>query len=621
MRADPLSIGKILSERQRFVVPIYQRTYTWTRRELEPLVEQIKGKADEAIETGGVAFSHYMGALLLIPDSEVSFGRIQPFNVVDGQQRLTTFQLCFAALREIAAKQGFAELSRQLADLLVQGETASMADPATERYKLQPTQFDRQMFYRIVDLDRGQLRTLYPDAFYKNGKIRPSAPEMLFAYCFFLDEIGHFVGAGAFGDEVVTHGDDIRRRLLAVSTVLFENFRLIVITLSKEDDAQVIFETLNSGGKPLAAMDLVRNDVFYRASRRGEDQRALMDAHWSIFEAEFWKQEQVQGRIRKPRIDFFLSHVLAAEQGRVMSLGELFAEYKRFVKLRAFPDIRSELDVLTRYAPVYSRLVTGVGDDALGQLARRLSTFDVTTAYPLVLVIATSDADDAVKDRLYDLIQSYIVRRALSYLTSANYNNIFVEIVAAMRQDGVSEATFGAYFDARSGADTARFPTDDAFAAAIASRPQYGWMPQPRLKSILQSLEFAARDKFNVNGSLQDGLSVEHVLPQSWAAAWPLPSGRSAPPDLFTGVDEAMKREIDRRATYVHRLGNLTLLTPASNTSAGNQGFEAKKRRLGESLLKTNVAITSAPAWSEAEIDARAAQQAAWAIRLWPFPA
>ena len=84
MDAKPLSIGKILSERQRFVVPIYQRTYAWNKRELEPLFDQIEGKSDELLSTGKVAFSHYMGALLLIPDADPVFGRIQAFNVVHG---------------------------------------------------------------------------------------------------------------------------------------------------------------------------------------------------------------------------------------------------------------------------------------------------------------------------------------------------------------------------------------------------------------------------------------------------------------------------------------------------------------------------------------------------------
>jgi len=310
--AKPLSIGKILSERQRFVVPIYQRTYGWTKRELEPFFEQICGKSEELLKTGKVAFSHYMGALLLIPEADPVFGRIQAFNVVDGQQRLTTFHLCFAALRSLAEHYQEKGISVQLSDLLVHSDSTPMRDPANERYKLEPTAYDRELFRDLIDLDRPHLKSKYPDAYYKNGNIHPSAPPALWAYAFLWSSFEEYVTE----DYNLNPNDSavraiISQRLLALSTVLFEHFRLIVITLSTDDDAQVIFETLNSGGKPLAAMDLVRNEVFHRASRRGEDQESLLKKHWSVFEKPFWKQEATQGRIKKPRIDFFLAHALA----------------------------------------------------------------------------------------------------------------------------------------------------------------------------------------------------------------------------------------------------------------------------------------------------------------------
>lgn len=161
MDAKPLSVGKILSERQRFVVPIYQRTYAWTKRELEPLFEQIVGKSDELLKTGKVAFSHYMGALLLIPDADPVFGRIQAFNVVDGQQRLTTFHLCFAALRNLAATYGEQAISAQLSDLVVHSSNTPMREPAVERYKLEPTRYDRPLFRDLIDLDRAELHARY----------------------------------------------------------------------------------------------------------------------------------------------------------------------------------------------------------------------------------------------------------------------------------------------------------------------------------------------------------------------------------------------------------------------------------------------------------------------------
>lgn len=630
MDAKPLSIGKILSERQRFVVPIYQRTYAWNKRELEPLADQIQAKADELLETGKVSFSHYMGALLLIPDADPVFGKIQAFNVVDGQQRLTTFHLCFTALKSLADDLGLEDLAVQLADLVVHSSQTPMQDPQNERYKLQPTQYDRAMFRQLIDCDWQTIRDKYPDAFYKNGKIKPDAPEPLWAYRYLYDEFEGYVSQrltsdeGSIGDVDVgpdaMASDELRTRLTAVSTVLFEHFRLIVITLAADDDAQVIFETLNSGGKPLAAMDLVRNDVFHRASRTNEDQNALLDQHWSEFEKPFWKQEQTQGRIKKPRIDFFLAHVLGAEQGAVIALGELFSEYKAFVAKSAFPNIAIELQALIKYARTYQTLVEPTDDSALSRLARRLNVFDVSTAYPLVLTIAISDARQEVKDRLYDLIASYVIRRGLCYMTAKKYNYVFIEIAASLTRNGVSEQSFFDAFDSRSGNETSKFPSDEDVAAAIRARPQYNWMPKNRIKLILEELEFAARDKFNVDGALKSDLSIEHVMPQTWMPEWPLLDGRYAPADLMTGVDEDMRRQIIARGALIHTLPNLTLLTPPGNSSAGNASFATKRARLTDSLLKMNIAIAQEGDWNEDMIANRAEAMTALALKLWPSP-
>src|SRR5207249_1443156 len=173
MDAKPLSIGKILSERQRFVVPIYQRTYSWTiKRQLDPFLEQVEAKATDRLNGSRSAFSHYMGDLLVIPEGDAVFGRIQIYNVVDGQQRLTTFHLFYAALRELAVALGFKGTARQISDLLVHSADTPMQDPANEKYKLQPTAYDRTLFRNLTDLDRETIRSKYPTFFYKNGNLR-----------------------------------------------------------------------------------------------------------------------------------------------------------------------------------------------------------------------------------------------------------------------------------------------------------------------------------------------------------------------------------------------------------------------------------------------------------------
>lgn len=240
---------------------------------------------------------HYMGAVLVMPRGAYSFGRMEVLDVVDGQQRLATFQVFLAVLRDLARTLGQSQTADLLGSLLLNPEGPQVQE-RIERYKLYPTAYDRKLYCDLVDLDWDGLRKKYPDVFYKNGKVIESADLLLRAWGFLRTEAEAFICTA----------DEEKRpaRLSALSAALLEDFRVIVITLDEHDDAQVIFETLNAGGEPLAAMDLVRNDVFHRAVRAGENVEVLMESRWKAFEEPFWKELGIRGRIKKPRIDFFL---------------------------------------------------------------------------------------------------------------------------------------------------------------------------------------------------------------------------------------------------------------------------------------------------------------------------
>jgi uncharacterized protein with ParB-like and HNH nuclease domain len=615
MKADPISVGKVLSENHRFVVPIYQRTYAWTeKRQLDPLFAQVEAKAEERLKKGKVEFPHYMGSLLVIPEGEATFGRVQAFDIVDGQQRLTTFHLCFAALRDVARSRGFHDLVAKLEGLLLHSKDVGESDKKHGRYKLQPTTFDRVYFRDVIDLTREQIQAKYPNLFYKNGKIinKSGTPTSLAAYWFFLTRAEAFISV----EEV-----EVRTRLLALTDAIFQNFHFIVITLSKEDDPQVIFATLNTGGEPLAAMDLVRNDVFLRASRNQEDEEGLMNTYWRVFEDPFWKQEHTQGRIRKPLMDFFLAHTLATESGELVSLTELYVEYKKFTKRKEGQKISEELESITRYAPIYRELIAPAEDSPLYQLSRRLNKFDLSTAYPLILLIAVSDAATDVKRSLYALIGSYIIRRALCGLTAKNYNIAFLDVVSYMRAHDVSIQAFSEAMDLRKNSEAAKFPDDEALRNAIANRDQYNSLSSHRLSFLIEELELASRDKFAASEGIRPGLSIEHIMPQQWQEHWrELPSKRVAPVLGGAPVDEAMAIEMTERNRLIHTLANLSLLTPPANSSAGNFNFETKRPRLMDALLRMNLEIAKQAKWSETQIKERAKTLADLAIRIWPAP-
>ena len=609
MKADPFQIGDVLKNPKRFVVPIYQRTYAWkVKPHLETFFDQIEAKAEERLNCIA-GFPHYMGALLVIPRGAYSFGRMEVLDVVDGQQRLMTFEILLAALRELARALGQDQVADLLDPLLLNTEGPQMQDRRIERYKLHPTAYDRSLYRDLVDLDLDGLRTKYPNAFYKNGSIKEEALLPLRAWAFLRTEAESFVNSA--GTEKVA------QRLNALSAAVLEDFRVIVITLDERDDAQVIFETLNSSGEPLAAMDLVRNDVFHRATRGGEDVEALMERRWSAFEEPFWKEPGTRGRIKKPRIDFFLSDTLAAETGSEILLTELYAGYKSFVTKRKFASVDAELETLLRHAPTYRKLVQPNGDGALSNLARQLTVFDVSTAYPLVFVIEASNTSEEEKAALYDLIVSYVVRRTLCGLTGKNYNKVFLRIVSQMQAHGVSCASLVAAFSASDG-DAVRFPNDVELRKQILERRQYGNVQQQRLRHILCELERAARDRFDEATTLPDDLTIEHVLPDSWMEHWPLPDNTSAPTDLRTGMTEVQLTIIATREALKHTLGNLTLLTDARNPSLGNLNFDTKRDALHGSLLKLNHEIADLPCWTEDSIRVRAGRLADLAIKIWP---
>ena len=620
MKADALPIGAVLGEKRRFEVPIYQRTYAWTeKKQLSPFFEHVAGKARAMLNGQRSDLAHYMGALIVQPEGGFSIGKVPTFLVIDGQQRLTTFEVFVAALRSVATEHGLDATAGQLRGYVLNEGENLMSDPEKERYKLQPTGFDRALLRDLIDRDLVEIRKRYPDFYYQNGALYKGKAHLLArAFHFFRDEIEKF--AAEDGIEPKTFAG----RLEALYRTLLEDFRLVVITLDDKDDAQVIFETLNASGEPLSAMDLVRNDIFYRAARSldVEDSEKQLASSWSLFEADFWKEVVGQGRIKKQRMDFFLSHMLSAETGRETLLSELYAEYKRFSKESHFSSVAVELAILTRHAPTYRALAAPTGDSALARLARRLEIWDVSTAYPLIFFIEAAERTPAEeKASLYDLIYSYIVRRALCGLTPKNYNNSFLRVVTHMRRTGISVGSFVSAFEMQTG-DTVRFPSDQEVSNAIQTRTAYGNIASRRLAFLLGELEIASRDKFDENVSLPHSLTVEHILPDKWMEHWLLPDGIKAPVDWSSPMPDAVREAIFKREKAKHTLGNLTLLTPNANSSYSNAAFVgtevAKRPRLLKSLLKLNTEVAQNEAWDETTITHRGERLARLGCRLWP---
>jgi hypothetical protein len=628
MDADDYKVEAVLKEDRRFIVPLYQRKYRWAEHRLLPFWEDVQAKAAEVL-AGESRFEHYMGALIIAPvDIGSQVGRTPVVQVVDGQQRLTTFQLFLVALREVARRHGLIDFIPHIDGYLFNTPKSKDTDPLT-RFKLTPTPSDRDLFHDLLELEYGAVTRKYANLFWGLGVPKNTPYPAFRAYVLFGKWIEEFIVNGPSDEDPIV--DDVAavedaaaaeddagvdaERLEALLNAVLERLKLVVISLGEHDDAQVIFETLNSKGEPLLAMDLVRNNIFHRAEKQGARVEELYRKLWDPLDDTWWREAAPNARPTRPRIDHFLAHTLAAETGRKISMRELYAEYRGFAVPKGnprFDDVEDELQLLAHYAPLYETLEGRLSTDPdLKWFGRKMAAWQTTTVYPVAMQLGAEGVDQKTRSAITRLLYAYIVRRALCGLTTKNLNNIFQTLAARFRERGVSVATLKGFFAGRSG-DSIRFPDDRELLAGILNDDAYSISPQPRLVDILWELEEASKTSFAERHDRPDSLWVEHVMPQTWTEDWPFVDAAHA--DRYSDLPHAVARR-----TIVNTLGNLTLVTPGLNISAGNKSFTDKQAKFAEHTgLFLNKWFAGQSRWTEVEIRKRGELLAALAVKIWP---
>ena len=228
-------------------------------------------------------------------------------------------------------------------------------------------------------------------------------------------------------------------RAEALILAILRDLKVVSIILEADDDAQIIFETLNGRGAQLLATDLIRNYVFMRADRDAEDSESLYDTLWSPFETEYWATEQRRGRMKKPRLEWLIHSSLQAELHEEIDLARLYVEYRRFATAGTTPlSAEKQLLTLTEYAKHYKELISGTGASPISRFGRRIAAFDITTLHPLALMISASPGSDDSKNEILGDLVSYLVRRAVCGLTPKNYNNVFMNALRQLHGAGVT---------------------------------------------------------------------------------------------------------------------------------------------------------------------------------------
>ena len=621
MDAKAHDLNFVLGQKQHWVVPVYQRHYEWESvadKQIPKLWGDLRDKALDRLDDRS-PFPHYFGAIIYSEPSKQAFGSTPRRFLVDGQQRITTFQIILATLREIAREQGMENVVEVADTYLFNEISAGMTEPKRESFKLWPSAYDRSLFQMILTKTPDEIRQANtPEFFYKNGRlIDGRAPNLLRAYWYFFMSIGEFI------DDRAELGEDASTVLDALITEFLSGFQIVVIQLDENDDAQEIFASLNSLGKPLSPFDLIRNDVFHRARKTGEDDEELFDNRWKSFEEPFWMEQVRQGRFKRARADHLVAHTVVAETAREVNVGKIATEYQHYSSDRAFDTVADELDVLLAHARTYRKIEEANPEGEIGRIAQIFRIWDLSTFHPLILWVASYVDEEECREYLFHLLESYVIRREICGLTTKNYNKVATSFIRAMRDADKPVDGFISQMATLTG-DISRMPTDAQLAEAFANQKAYGAIPTPRLRYILQQIEYELRDKFDEVAVATANLTIEHVMPQEWPEHWPLSNGifvahKTTFEALIAGeeLDDETKSLVDVRARTINTFGNLTIVTDAMNPSLGNNSWATKKTSLAGSLPALNRKIADQDDWDEQTIESRASDLANVSMKRW----
>jgi len=489
-------------------------------------------------------------------------GEVTAYQLIDGQQRLTTLALMLCAIRDLARDTGDLDLAEEISeDFLLHKRLQGLS-----RFKVIPRLGDREALLSILD-----------------SKDISSWRDFRVAKClrFFVKE---------FGIRNADAPAPVLRRLLGDVTA---RMALVVVTVVGENPYE-IFDSLNSTGLPLEQSDLVRNYLFMQVPL--SEQQVFYDEHWRRFESLF-AADGADAAIGAT--GFYRNYLLRG--GTYLPARDTYVDFRDQNARRGIaPEAQvAELkDFLT--FELWLRRPHSCADRRIRRCLRELSKLDAATAYPLVFALlsrlsAGSLTLEAFETAMADF-SSFLIRRSLVAESTRAYGRWFAEAIKRITSDPVE--------DLRGVWSERGWPSDRDVAKRLPEFPIYRREPV-KCRLILERLEESYGHKERVDPST---LSIEHVLPQTLDEGAAGTAWKSA-----LGIDWFQTHQ-----HWVHTLGNLTLT--GYNSEMSNSAYATKRRALTASNLLLNSYFASANNWDEQRIEIRARLLVDEVCALWPNP-
>lgn len=545
MKADDISIEDFLSaNKTRFIIPVYQRNYDWKEKNCQQLLDDIVGLMDVNRK------SHFLGSIVYVTNSDTDSIDLREYVIIDGQQRLTTATLFLKALHDSSDDDDLKE--EILENFLINKRLSDK-----NKLKLKPIKKDDEAFQKLLknDLDNiNQNSNIYRNyLFFKNK----------------MDNFGNHKG-------------------------LFNGFKklfVVHIALNRRDDnPQLIFESINSTGVSLSQADLIRN--FLLMDKEADEQNELFEMFWL----------KIEENLTSENISMFVRDYLTMKQNKIPNKDDTYETFKYFVNDQKI-GTDELLAELLNFSKIYKTFLFD-SDEVYSTHLKNLRQLKTSTVYPFLLpIIQEYNKGNITQKELlntFNIIESYVIRRMVCNKPTNALNKIFASLFVEIKSiQNFSYEKFSNYFVSillsKKGSGT--FPNDEEFRGEFCSRDAYNLK---NIKFILLRLENKDHNE-KVDSAI---LSIEHVMPQTLSTAWKVKLG-----DKYQLVHDK----------YLHNIGNLSL--SGDNTQLSNNSFEEKKQILNsQSSLKLNRYFIDLSSWDEEEMNKRSSSLFEDAKAIWNYP-
>lgn len=566
LQAGETTLNKLLNTSRQFIVPIFQRNYSWQKSQYEQLWFDIL-RASKFKEKQ----NHFIGSIVYI-DMGTPAGRPQQLLLIDGQQRLTTISILLCAIKDYVQKFN---LETKLINLAkIKNQFLYNSDEIDEdKYKLLLNVQDKETYIKLID------NTIFT--------VNKPATNIIKCYEFFYEHIEDFIKQDGQIDEIYAG--------------IFK-LSLVSISLDKDsDNPQMIFESMNSTGKDLSQTDLLRNYLLMDLTP--EKQTRLYKTYWKPME-ELFGEDIYKNDVNK--FDYFIRDFLTlkSDTGYICKINNVYENFKRYYLDNNCEKFAVLKDLFT-YAKYYACIdLLQENDDELKLYWQEFKKLDSHVVYPFLLKLYDEYSRQIlIKEdfkKIFQVVISYLWRRAICEIPTNSLSKTFAILYQAVNKDDYVNSIIKALVFKSS---YKRFPSDYEVREKLQTKDIYHFRLR---KYLLEALEnYYHKEPIDLNTA---NYTIEHIMPQNIEhnLSW----------QQMLGEDW---QEV--HSLYLHSLGNLTIT--GYNAEMSNKSFWEKvngESGFKHSHLKLNESIAQCDVWNKKAIQRRTNILTDIILKIWKYP-